>query len=56
MLQKARSYDYSQQKNNRNSEFDMMIDGVNKKRNKENLADRFIPSKISSDAYHIFAT
>jgi hypothetical protein len=25
-----------------------------KKRNKENLADRFIPSKISSNAYNLF--
>jgi hypothetical protein len=25
-----------------------------RKRNKENLADRFIPSKISSNAYNLF--
>lgn len=32
----------------KSSELNMIMQDKNKKRNKENLADRFIPSKISS--------
>lgn len=39
-----------------NSDRDMIMENKQKKRNKENLADRFIPSKISSDAYNLFVT